>query len=109
MKLEWAERLRDKTKAAGLPFLFKQVTHIRPGYGVNALGRVWHEFPTPPSGSDRDWEAPALISAADLNHEWKCLDGDRPVRVLSAESEFEIERALKQMVDADIVNERIPF
>lgn len=48
MKLEWAARLRDKTKAAGLPFMFKQVTWPQSGYGVNALGRDWHEYPPPP-------------------------------------------------------------
>ena len=48
MKLEWAARLRDKTKAAGLPFMFKQVTWPQSGHGVNALGRDWHEYPRPP-------------------------------------------------------------
>jgi hypothetical protein len=40
--------IRDKTKAAGLPFIFKQVTSPCSGVGVNALGRVWHECPSPP-------------------------------------------------------------
>lgn len=48
MKLEWAARIRDKTKAAGLPFHFKQVTSPCSGVGVNALGRDWHEYPPPP-------------------------------------------------------------
>lgn len=47
MLLQWAANLRDKTKAAGLPFMFKQVTSPRSGVGVNALGRDWHEFPEP--------------------------------------------------------------
>ena len=50
MMLRWAENLRDKTKAAGLPFMFKQVTSARSGQGVNALGRDWHEFPDAPHG-----------------------------------------------------------
>ena len=50
MMLRWAENLRDVTKAAGLPFMFKQVTSARSGQGVNALGRDWHEFPDAPHG-----------------------------------------------------------
>jgi protein gp37 len=47
MLLEWAMTLRDKTKEAGLPFMFKQVTAPSSGTGVNALGRDLHEFPEP--------------------------------------------------------------
>jgi protein gp37 len=47
MKLEWAANLRDVTKRAGLPFMFKQVTSPRSSHGVNALGRDWHEYPSP--------------------------------------------------------------
>jgi len=47
MKLECAANLRDVTKAADLPFMFKQVTSARSGVGVNALGRDWHEYPVP--------------------------------------------------------------
>lgn len=50
MLLKWAENLRDVTKAAGLPFMFKQVTDTLSGQGVNALGRDWHEFPPAPHG-----------------------------------------------------------
>lgn len=50
MMLRWAENLRDVTKAAGLPFMFKQVTSARSGQGVNALGQDWHEFPDAPNG-----------------------------------------------------------
>jgi protein gp37 len=50
MMLRWAENLRDVTKAAGVPFMFKQVTSARSGQGVNALGRDWHEFPDAPNG-----------------------------------------------------------
>jgi len=48
MKLEWAAHLRDATKAAGLPFLFKQITAVQSGIGSTALGRDWHEYPNPP-------------------------------------------------------------
>jgi protein gp37 len=110
MELQWAERLRDKTAAAGLPFLFKQITHLRPGYGVNALGRIWHEFPAPPSGAQSDWATGSnVVPAADLLHEWKPLEGRGPIRILSAESEYDTEQAVKQMVDADIANGRINF
>jgi len=50
MMLKWAENLRDKTKAAGLPFLFKQVTSPNSGVGVNAIGDDCHEFPDAPNG-----------------------------------------------------------
>jgi protein gp37 len=50
MRTEWAEKLRDKSKAAGLSFLFKQATAPRSGQGSNLLGRIWHEFPPPPTG-----------------------------------------------------------
>lgn len=56
MRPEWAIRLRDVTKAAVLPFMFKQVTNSTSGYGYNALeGKDWHEFPAPPSGNQADW------------------------------------------------------
>ncbi len=42
MLYKWAAALRDKVKAAGLPFFFKQVTAPRPGTGANALdGKLW--------------------------------------------------------------------
>jgi protein gp37 len=47
MQLQWAANLRDKTHAAGLPFMFKQVTAPNSGTGVNALGQDYHEFPEP--------------------------------------------------------------
>jgi len=51
MRYQWAASLRDKTKAAGLPFMFKQVTAPRSGFGYNALdGKDWHEFPPAPNG-----------------------------------------------------------
>jgi protein gp37 len=45
MLLEWARNLRDVTHAAGLPYMFKQVTSNNSGVGVNALGQDYHEFP----------------------------------------------------------------
>jgi protein gp37 len=65
MLRHWAERLRDKTKARGLPFLFKQATDARSGQGSNLLGRVWHEFP--PAHSGLFW-APRLT--IEDNHQW---------------------------------------
>lgn len=51
MRHQWAAALRDKVKAAGLPFMFKQVTAPRSGFGYNALdGKDWHEFPPAPHG-----------------------------------------------------------
>jgi protein gp37 len=51
MLYKWAAALRDKVKAADLPFMFKQVTAPRPGFGYNALDGVdWHEFPQAPNG-----------------------------------------------------------
>jgi protein gp37 len=48
MKVEWAENLRDRSRAAGIPFFFKQITATKPGFGESALGQVYHEFPEPP-------------------------------------------------------------
>jgi protein gp37 len=51
MRYQWAANLRNKVKAAGLPFMFKQVTAPRSGFGYNALdGKDWHEFPPAPNG-----------------------------------------------------------
>lgn len=51
MKYRWAANLRDKVKAARLPFMFKQVTAPKSGFGYNALDDVdWHEFPPVPNG-----------------------------------------------------------
>ena len=62
MRYVWAANLRDKVKAAGLPFMFKQVTNPRSGYGYNALdGKDWHEFPSPPNGLT--WASRQEISA----------------------------------------------
>jgi protein gp37 len=49
-KYPWVTAVRDKVKAAGLPFMFKQVTAPRSGFGYNALdGKDWHEFPHAPN------------------------------------------------------------
>jgi protein gp37 len=65
MQIAWAENLRDKVKAAGLPFMFKQVTSPNSGVGVNALGGVdWHEFPAP--HLDLPWKKWASIAAKNL-------------------------------------------
>ncbi len=51
MPYAWAAALRDKVKAAELPFMFKQVTAPTSGHGYNALdGKDWHEFPPAPNG-----------------------------------------------------------
>jgi protein gp37 len=64
MNYKWAANLRDKVKAAGLPFMFKQVTAPRSGFGFNALdGQDWHEFPSAPNGL-----AWALRQAIDNKH-----------------------------------------
>ena len=64
MQLDWAAKLRDKTHAAGLPFMFKQVTDARSGMGVNALGQDHHEFPAPHLGLP--WAPRAEIAAKNL-------------------------------------------
>jgi protein gp37 len=64
MDLAWARNLRDVTKKAGLPFLFKQVTNARPGQRVDALGQVWHEYPDPPTVPDSWPWKPKLASGA---------------------------------------------
>ncbi|MGA9061070.1 MAG: DUF5131 family protein [Terracidiphilus sp.] len=79
MKLEWAARIRDKVKGAQLPFIFKQVTSPRSGKGVNALGRVWHEYPQPPL--PYPWKPQPAIEAKHLYtiEQLKNLDdGGRP-------------------------------
>jgi len=48
MELWWAENLRDRAQAMNIPFFFKQVTASKPGYGEDALGQMYHEFPEPP-------------------------------------------------------------
>jgi hypothetical protein len=76
MRSEWAVNLRDKVKAARLPFMFKQVTNPRSGYGYNALeGRDWHEFPSAPNGLE--WaprhEIPAKLKMA--KRQWEAFMG----------------------------------
>lgn len=45
MRLEWAQRLLEKSRAAGVPYFFKQITAPRSDQGEDALGRIYHEFP----------------------------------------------------------------
>ncbi len=76
MRYQWAANLRDKAKAAGLPFMFKQVTNPRSGYGYNALaGEDWHEFPAAPN--DLTWALRPAIPAkcAMTPKEWKQFMG----------------------------------
>ncbi len=76
MRPEWAVNLRDKVKAAGLPFMFKQVTAPKSGYGYNALdGKDWHEFPAAPNGLT--WAPRQAIPAkyAMTPPEWKAFMG----------------------------------
>jgi protein gp37 len=63
MLLKWSENLRDVTKAAGLPFMFKQVTNPRSGQGVNAIGD-WHEVPDAPGGME--WKPRTAIAEKNL-------------------------------------------
>jgi protein gp37 len=62
-RIEWARELRDRTKAAGLPFFWKQNGGIHAKAGGNELdGRVWHEWPSVAlhrTGS-AGWRSPAL-------------------------------------------------
>jgi protein gp37 len=51
MKIEWAQRLLEKSRAAGIPYFFKQITSARSGVGEDALGRKYQEFPSPPHGA----------------------------------------------------------
>lgn len=72
MLAQWAVNLRDKVKAVGLRFMFKQVTNPTSGYGYNALGgKDWHEFPPAPNGLN--WAARQPISAicAMTRPEWE--------------------------------------
>jgi protein gp37 len=38
MELRWAAGLYDTAHSAGIPFLFKQISHVKPEQGINALG-----------------------------------------------------------------------
>jgi protein gp37 len=74
MRYEWAAALRDKVKAAGLPFMFKQVTAPKSGYGYNALeGKDWHEFPSAPNGLKWAKRQPIPAKYAMTPPEWKAF------------------------------------
>jgi protein gp37 len=51
MRVEWAQSLLAKSRAADIPFFFKQNTAFRSGTGEDALGRLYQEFPPPPFGT----------------------------------------------------------
>lgn len=46
MDLAWAQDIKRQCRAAGVAFFFKQIGALRPGQGEDALGEVYHEFPT---------------------------------------------------------------
>lgn len=50
MDLDWARRLLQRSREAGVPFFFKQITAFRSGQGEDALGSKYHEVPPPPHG-----------------------------------------------------------
>jgi len=54
MRVDWARRLLRRAREAGVPFFFKQVTAFKPGQGEDALGRTFHEAPSPPHGKWAD-------------------------------------------------------
>jgi protein gp37 len=82
MRPEWAVNLRNKVKAAGLPFMFKQVTNPISGYGYNALdGKDWHEFPHPPTGLKWAPRQPIPDKYVMTPSEWR--DFMRPPREMS--------------------------
>ena len=45
MDVEWARNLRDRARAAGVAFFFKQSSALRPETGDELDGREWKEFP----------------------------------------------------------------
>jgi three-Cys-motif partner protein len=45
MQAEWVRDLRDRTKASGAAFFFKQGNGLRPGLGRWLDGRTWDEMP----------------------------------------------------------------
>lgn len=74
LRYKWAANLRDKVKAARLPFMFKQVTAPGSGFGYNALEGVdWHEFPPPPSGLTWAARQPIPAKFAMTPKEWKAF------------------------------------
>jgi protein gp37 len=45
MNVKWARDLRERARAAGLAFFFKQSAGLYPGTGAELDGREWKEFP----------------------------------------------------------------
>ena len=71
MRLEWARRLRAVCTDSKTPFFFKQITAFRSGECEDALGRVYHEVPSPPHDKwaekiveGHDFAAPPLALTA---------------------------------------------
>jgi protein gp37 len=54
MNLGWAQDARHACSEAGTAFFFKQVSAARPGQGVDALGRTFHQFPISWDRADLD-------------------------------------------------------
>jgi protein gp37 len=86
MKLEWAKRIRDKVKAAGLPFWFAQIASEHRSVGMNALGQLWCEVPAPPL--PLPWREQSAVEAkhlylaeelANLDEAGHPKEGQRPV------------------------------
>ena len=54
MDRAWVRELRDKCRAAGVPFYFKQANGLYPGTGDRLDGKFYHESPplraSPPVG-----------------------------------------------------------
>jgi hypothetical protein len=78
MLAQWAVSLRDKVKAAGLCFMFKQITHATSGYGYNALdGKDWHEFPPAPNGVEWAPFQPIPEKCKMARRQWEVFMGRR--------------------------------
>lgn len=54
MQLEWAADARDACDTEGVAFYFKQISHLRNEQGADALGQVYHGFPTSWDRADLD-------------------------------------------------------
>jgi len=50
MDVAWARRLQRKAHREGIPFYFKQITSGRQHVGMDALGKIYREYPPPPKG-----------------------------------------------------------
>ena len=50
MDVAWAWRLQRLAHREGIPFYFKQITSGRQHVGMDALGKIYREYPAPPKG-----------------------------------------------------------